>query len=234
MNILLIAISVFTGILSIITIVFTAIFLNKQKNLLTIFFAILSFVFLSISTLSLFLIFTNQKNKQKKYGVINYEKNEIENINPINSDLYEDPTEFEDGTIYPDTIPDPELMGFTENETYNFSIFTDSYAPDIIEVENSVDWAINSYNYCIPLVHITNKDQICGENKYNLFNISVLSEEQYQKEVIDNPLGGTYTLLGEKDGNYFVFSHPNGDIPVELKMPETFYDDLIVSFTFID
>lgn len=151
-----------------------------------------------------------------------------------NNELPDSSEVIEGDSIENDNMPpDPEVQGFIENKDYNFSIFVGEYAPDMEVVSSGPDWAVMTYDYCIP-VESDIVDSTCGEGKYGMFNISILNDQQYSDEVINSPLGDMYDTIFASDGLNIVFSKPNGEVPVELNLPENFYNDVMDSFTILD
>lgn len=63
-----------------------------------------------------------------------------------------------------------------------------------------------------------------------IFSIAEYTKAQYD-EILESPYAEAYVKVGEKDGTIYVFSHPNGDMPIELQGKiNTIYDYVIESF----
>ncbi|MEA3357154.1 MAG: hypothetical protein U9Q67_01860 [Patescibacteria group bacterium] len=149
------------------------------------------------------------------------------NDNPIDDSLEDDQTE-DDTTIFTN-----EIMG------YQLDIGDAECYEKMTEVETWPQWAVISYVYC----HDTNltgyEGESCGTGTAEIFRISIYSETEYNA-MVDSPLGLAGEFLGSRDfddgtdtESYYVFEHPNGDLPSDVELPLSFYDDVPESFEFL-
>jgi len=106
------------------------------------------------------------------------------------------------------------------NSEYNFSVDVANLKDKITEVAEfdpeRKKWYVASYNYCLDVPSSTDVDMFCGEaGKVNVFNIHVLNQQQYDENK-DAPMS-VLQEIGKNDNYYFMFSHPNGILPEEVR-----------------
>lgn len=184
-----------------------------------------------------------------------YSQEDIEKFNTIKEDLENNGYQI-DGEFYKEImeadvegIYNEAISGAQENDTendndsqdstvfvnqyYGFSFDTGKYHDDIYEIYESPDWAVDSITYCYWVNDNSFSDEICEKGSVNIFSIMIFDSAQYQIEVIDSPYADIYSNLGEKEGLYYVFSHPNGELPADAPSTVDFYDRILETFEFV-
>lgn len=125
--------------------------------------------------------------------------------------------------------------GKITNQKYNYSIDVGTLKDRFFEVPESdperKSYYVDSFNYCFDVSDQSQSDSFCNQpGQINIFSIHVLNKAQYDQ--VQNAPMSVLQELGQKDNLYFMFSHPNGLLPEEVR--GDFLENVKESFRFED
>ncbi|MBU0981287.1 hypothetical protein KKC94_01200, partial [Patescibacteria group bacterium] len=134
-------------------------------------------------------------------------------------------------TTPPAQTEEPSSNSTITNSTYGYSIEVgEEYANRFREIETEYEGTVADYQYCYSLDDKTYESFTCKTGEIPLFGITIYNQEQFEQYKND-PFFDEENLVGEGNGFYFFFGHPNGVLPEETFPITSKYDQIKSSFS---